>query len=257
MRTATTYRYLLAILAALFVLAACNDKDSPATTPTGTVKLSFSNMVGTAPMALTTQTYTNPAGENYTISKFKYYVTNIEVSNGSAKAVEKDSYHLIDQSIASSQSFNMSLGLNNYTTLSFLLGVDSTRNVSGAQTGVLDPLNDMFWTWNSGYIMAKMEGNSPASAQPNNKVEYHIGGFSGPNSVLKKITLTMPAGKTLDVREGKTSEIKITADFARWWQNPNNITIATLPVCTTPGAPAKQIADNYANMFTLTDVVNN
>lgn len=257
MRTVTTCRYLLGILWMLAITTSCNDKDSPATEVTGTVKLSFSNMVGTAPMALTTQTYTNPTGESYTISKFKYYITNIEVSNGSAKAAEKESYHLIDQSIASSQSFNINIGVNNYTTLSFLLGVDSTRNVSGAQTGALDPLNDMFWTWNSGYIMAKMEGNSPVSTQPLNKVEYHIGGFSGPNNVLKKITLTMPAGKTLDIREGKTSEIKISADFARWWQNPNTITIATLPVCTTPGAQAKQIADNYANMFTLTDLVNN
>lgn len=257
MQTVMNYRNLLGALFILAFTTACNDKDSPAAEATGTVKLSFSNMVGTAPMVLTTQTYTNPTGENYTISKFKYYITNIEVSNGSTKAAEKDSYHLVDQSIASSQSFNISMGVNNYTTVSFLLGVDSTRNVSGAQTGALDPLNDMFWTWNSGYIMAKMEGNSPVSTQPLNKVEYHIGGFSGANNVLKKITLTMPAGKTLDVREGKTSEIKINADFGRWWQNPNNITIATLPVCTTPGAPAKQIADNYANMFTLTDVVNN
>jgi hypothetical protein len=257
MRTANIYRHILGALLILGFNTACNDKDTPATDISGTVKLSFSNVVNTAPMVLNTQTYTNPAGENYTLSKFKYYVTYIEVGNASTKAAEKDSYHLVDQSIASSQSFNISMGVNNYTTFSFLLGVDSTRNVSGAQTGALDPLNDMFWTWNSGYIMAKMEGNSPVSTQPNNKVEYHIGGFSGPNSVLKKITLTMPAGKTLDVREGKTSEIKITADFARWWQNPNNITIAALPVCTTPGVQAKQIADNYANMFTLTDVINN
>ena len=49
----------------------------------------------------------------------------------------------------------------NYNSLSFLLGVDSMHNVSGAQTGALDPANDMFWTWNSGYVMAKMEGASP------------------------------------------------------------------------------------------------
>jgi hypothetical protein len=257
MRLTTLCCNILGALLGMALAASCNDKEAPTAEMTGTVKLSFSNVVNTSPLVLNTQTYTNPAGENYTISKFKYYITNIEVSNGSTKATEKDSYHLVDQSIASSQSFTVNMGVSNYTTLSFLLGVDSTRNVSGAQTGALDPLNDMFWTWNSGYIMAKMEGNSPVSAQPNNKVEYHIGGFKGATSVLKKITLTMPAGKILDVREGKTSEIKITADFARWWQNPNSITIAALPVCTTPGTQAKQIADNYANMFTLTDVVNN
>lgn len=257
MRTVQLFQQIIA--ASLLVTAAigCSNKDEVPTAVTGTVKLSFTNVVNGAPLVLNTTTYTNPAGENYTISKFKYYVTNIEVSNAFSLAKEKESYHLVDQANTASQSFTFDAGVNTYTNISFLLGVDSTRNVSGAQTGALDPLNDMFWTWNSGYIMAKMEGNSPASTQINNKVEYHIGGFAGANSVLKKITLTVPSGKLIDVKEGKTSEIKITADFNTWWQNPNTITIATIPVWMTPGPQSKAIADNYAKMFTLTDVVNN
>ncbi len=69
----------------------------------------------------------------------------------------------------------------------FLLGVDSLHNVSGAQTDALDPAKDMFWTWNTGYVMAKLEGNSPSSALVNNKYEFHVGGFSGKYNVLKKI----------------------------------------------------------------------
>ena len=57
---------------------------------------------------------------------------------------------------------NLYLPEGDYTELQFLLGVDSLHNVSGAQTDDLDPAKDMFWTWNSGYVMAKMEGNSPA-----------------------------------------------------------------------------------------------
>ena len=37
------------------------------------------------------------------------------------------------------------------------LGVDSLRNVTGVQTGALDPAMDMYWTWNTGYVMAKLE----------------------------------------------------------------------------------------------------
>ena len=137
------------------------------------------------------------------------------------------------------------------------MGVDSTRNVSGAQTGALDPLNDMFWTWNSGYIMAKMEGTSPQSNQAGKRIEYHIGGFSGVNNTLKTINLAFPSGKTLIINEGKTSDILVEADFNKWWQTPNDIKITNLPVCTTPGILAKQVADNYSKMFTITDVVNN
>ncbi len=216
-------------------------------------------MVNANPMMLGPTIYTNPFGESFTISKFKYYVSNVRLglSGVATTATEKNSYHLIDQGQPGSLHFSFDAEENSFITLSFLLGVDSTRNVSGAQTGALDPLNDMFWTWNSGYIMAKMEGTSPQSNLVGNRIEYHIGGFSGVNNSLKQIGLLFPAGKKVVIKQGQTSEIMVEADFNKWWQTPNDIKIADLPVCTTPGVLAKKVADNYADMFTVTDVVNN
>lgn len=223
---------------------------------TGTVKVTFKNTVKGNPLVLTTGNYTNGFGEQYSITKFKYYISNVSVNNLDVRSTETESYHLVDESKPASLSFSYSAKEDSYGTLNFLIGVDSLRNVSGAQTGALDPLNDMFWTWNSGYIMAKIEGNSPQSAIVNNKVEYHIGGFSGTNSVLKKLSLSMPAGKALQVREGKTSEIFIEADLDAWWQNPFDLKITVNPAITTPGVTAKQIADNYSKMFVIKDVIN-
>ncbi len=223
----------------------------------GTLKITFVNKVKNNPIGLNTAVHSNPSGEIYTISKLKYYVSNVSLQfSGMAPLVEKDSYHLIDESNAASLSFSFTGKASTYQAINFLLGVDSTRNVSGAQTGALDPLNDMFWTWNSGYIMAKMEGTSPASTQVNNKIEYHIGGFSGSNSVLKNFILAMPAGKPLMVKEGKTTEVIIEANFDKWWQGASTVKIATSPVCVSPGALAKQIADNYINLFIVKDVIN-
>ncbi len=227
------------------------------TAATGTLKITFTNTVKGNPVGLGSTVHTNAFGEQYTITKFKYYVSGVSASPGTAAAAEKESYHLIDESNAASQSFSFSAAVNKYSTLQFLIGVDSTRNVSGAQTGALDPLNDMFWTWNSGYIMAKMEGTSPQSTQVNNKVEYHLGGFSGANSVLRYVTINIAAITPVDIREGKTSEIVIEADFNKWWQNPNDLKITTTPVCNTPGSLAKSIADNYSDMFSLKSVTNN
>ncbi len=239
------------------LLFTCKKSSSTATEPTGTLKLTFINTVKGNAMGMGATVHTNPFGESYTITKFKYYVSNISVSfPGIASAAEKESYHLIDESKAASLSFSFDVKVNKYNLLYFLLGVDSTRNVSGAQTGALDPLNDMFWTWNSGYIMAKMEGTSPQSTQVNNKLEYHIGGFSGANSALRYITLGTPGSTILDIREGKTSEIVIEADFDKWWQLPNDIKIADIPVCNTPGSLAKKVADNYSDMFTVKSVTN-
>jgi hypothetical protein len=248
------FRYFILPLVAFLLLGSCQKS---ITAKTGIVKFTFRNMVSTSPMALVLGVYTNPFGEVYSITRFKYYVSNIHLTGTAGSASEANSYHLVDESIPGSLTFSFETDLNTFSGISFLIGVDSTRNVSGAQTGALDPLNDMFWTWNSGYIMAKMEGTSPQSNQVGNKIEYHIGGFSGVNSALKTVNLPFPAGKSLIINEGKISEISLEADFDKWWQTPNDLMIVNTPVCTTPGSLAKQVADNYSKMFTVTNVVNN
>jgi hypothetical protein len=246
--------YLPFILSSFF-----SGKDnSPATdSPNmGLLKVTFINTVKGNKMQLNNTSYTNPFGEEYTISKFKYYISNIALAFPDGFYKETDSYHLVNENDPASLSFGFTVTANTYHSVMFMLGVDSIKNVSGAQTGALDPLNDMFWTWNTGYVMAKMEGRSPQSKVVNAKVEFHIGGFYGPNNVLKKFQFSFPAGMTLDIREGKTSEIIIEADFDKWWQGPNELKIGDNPVCTTPGELAKKFADNYSRMFTLKNVIN-
>ncbi len=242
------------------LLMACKKKDALNTTAdekTGSVKIIFKNTVKGNPVILNTVAYTNPFTEQYTISTFKYYISNVVINNIDKRAAEKESYHLLNEAQAASLSFSYTAAADIYSTISFMLGVDSIKNISGAQTGALDPINDMFWTWNTGYIMAKLEGSSPQSTVVNNMIEFHIGGFSGANKVLKIITLNLPANKLLNIREGKTSEIFIEADIDKWWQNPNDLKINNNAVCTTPGALAKKVADNYANMFAIKEVTNN
>lgn len=236
-----------------------NIKSNPKITSpqnTGTVKITFINTVKGKPLELNTGKYVNPFGEAYSISKFKYYISQVSLHRGKAVFFEPENFHLVDESNADALHFSFALDAGDYSSLNFLLGVDSLHNVSGAQTGALDPLNDMFWTWNSGYVMAKLEGRSPQSKLVNNKLEFHIGGFMGEHNVLKNITPNFPAGKSLNIQEGKTSEIIIEADIDNWWQQPNNIKIAEHPVCSTPGPLAKKIADNYSKMFTVKEVIN-
>jgi hypothetical protein len=218
------------------------------------VKIIFINNVNGNKIVLNDSTYTNPFGEKYTISKLRYYVTNIELKKANILFKVKNSYHLIDESKTESQLINLTIPEGNYTELQFLLGVDSLRNVSGAQTDDLDPAKDMFWTWNSGYVMAKMEGNSSASKLVNNKFEYHIGGFSGPYNVLKEIHLNFP-GESFNFDEGKSYSIIIDANINTWWQAVHNIKIAEHATITTPGENAKNMSDNYANMFHIEKII--
>ena len=238
----------------IFNIDSKNKTSSPQ--KTGTVAITFVNTVKGKPIELNSGNYINSFGEKYSVSKFKYYISHVSLLKGKAFFWEPENFHLIDESNTDALHFSFDLGTGNYNALNFMLGVDSLHNVSGAQSGALDPLNDMFWTWNNGYVMAKLEGNSLQAKVVNNKFEYHIGGFMGANNVLKNITLNFPPGKNLNVEQGKTSEIIIEADIDAWWQKPNNIKIAAHPVCSSPGVLAKKIADNYSKMFTIKEILN-
>ncbi|MEP6948388.1 MAG: MbnP family protein [Ginsengibacter sp.] len=219
------------------------------------VKLTFVNTIKGSKIVFNDSTYTNSFGEKYVITKLRYYVTNVSLQSVHNSIKEKNSYHLIDESKTESQVINFSIPGGDYTSLQFLLGVDSLHNVSGAQTDDLDPAKDMFWTWNTGYVMAKMEGNSPNSNVVNNKFEFHIGGFSGPYNVLQQVQLNFPE-KTFHFVAGKTYEIIINADINAWWQHPHDIKISEHAVITSPGKLAREISDNYTNMFHIEKIIS-
>jgi hypothetical protein len=217
-------------------------------------KIDFINYAGNQPLVLDS-VYTNCWNESFSVKRLKYYISNIAVQTTSQQwNIEPNSYHLVDESDSGSRAISFYLASGTYTAVSFLIGVDSLKNVSGAQTDALDPLNGMFWTWNSGYIMFKMEGSSPQSASVNNKMEYHIGGFSGIDNVIKKITFRFD-GAPVSVNNKSTSSIIIRADIDKLWKAASGLKITESPVCTVPGALASRIAANYSTMFDVLKIV--
>ncbi len=260
MRTVLHSRwFVLPVLLAAIMISSCQKElrvTQPAATHSLTIK--FRAAADAQPLEFG-NTYTNAWGEQYTPTAFKFYIAQLRLINtdsGTSYNVNQDQYFLVNFDDSGSVELKLKAIPSTYNQIGFLLGVDSIRNVSGAQSGALDPAKGMFWTWNSGYIMAKLEGNSPLSNQTNNKFEYHIGGFSGTDNVLKQLTLSFPLGQDVTLQSGKSSEMIITANANTWFAGPNSLQIGVTPVCTTPGPLAKQIADNYAGMFTITGIVN-
>ena len=208
-----------------------------------TITINFIHAVGTDTLQLD-QEYTNPHAETFSIINLKYYIHNLRFVSGNKTVTLPDTYYLIDERKPDSKQLTVDLPPGNYTAFHFTLGVDSIKNVSGVQTGALDPVFGMFWTWNSGYIMAKFEGKSPVSTAPFTNFTYHIGGFKKDESVIKDISLPLAAGI-------KNNQLTIRADVNKWFSGVNAITIKQTPYCMNPGTLATTIATNYAAMFSV------
>ncbi len=234
-----------------WLLAGCQ-KDITDDTSKATIKLQITHSAGSVPLALHTP-YTNAFGETFTLTKYKYYISNIALTDErDIRRLLPDTYFLVDESNSASKTLFAEAPAGTYKAISFLIGVDSLHNVSGAQAGVLDPIHDMFWTWNTGYIMAKMEGTSPQSNLPNQKIEYHIGGFKGAQSALRTVTFSFPQAYTIEPLKGV--QVNIAADVLKWFDAVRPLSIAAAPTATAPGLLTSQFADNYTTMFTITSV---
>jgi len=244
----------------LLAFAGCKDdkKTDPAPDPAsqkGTVSVQFENYVGSSPLELNSAGYyKNENGDSFKVSRYKYYVSNIVLkTTGGSTYTEAESYHLVDQASLGSLSFDLAnVPAGQYTSLTLMIGVDSLRNVSGAQTGALDPAHGMFWTWNTGYIMAKMEGSSPQVPTSDKLLSFHIGGFSGAYNATYTVELPFP--QTLTVAGGTSGKIKVKSDLLTWFKSPNLVNFATLYSIGSLSAESAKIGENYRNMFTVTGV---
>jgi hypothetical protein len=240
------------LLCLLTLIASCRKADNPSSTPTssGKILLEFANNVGGETLKMDGTWYKNQNNDSFTVSKFNYYISNIKINKADGTSYsETESYHLLQHSLSSSMNITLSnVPAGVYNSISYTIGVDSLRNVSGAQTGALDPTNNMFWSWLSGYIMLKFEGLSPKSKSAGNELAFHIGGFSGTNSVLKTITINFPNAITVN---GDVNHVHLNADVLKLFGTTNNIDFSTISSVTMPGMMAKKISDNYQNMFSI------
>lgn len=190
----------------------------------------------------------NPlTGDSLNFSTFKYYISNIKLKKSDGTWwVQPNSYFLLDLSTGSTPSVQLSgVPTGEYTDISYTLGVDSLRNVSGAQDGALSPSLGMFWSWNSGYIMLKAEGTSP-DAGMGGSFAFHLGGFSGANNVVTTKSHTF-TGNSLSVTGNGHCQIHLSAAPETLWQTSGSVSGTSM--IHMPGAAAKTMADDFYASF--------
>ncbi len=219
------------------------------------VVFNFNALVGTMPLGPTKTWYVNENGDNYTVTKFNYYISNIKITRDDGTVFsEEESYHVIKH-IEGAKSFtahNMPEGV--YKQIEFTIGVDSIRNVSGAQTGALSPDSLMFWGWSTGYIFFKLEGSfQTLNSTPGALYAMHVGGFSGPNNCLRKCSFNLV--NKLILKAGVTPKVFYNVDVNEIFSHPKIIDLNSYFVITG-GVQGKTLADNYMDMFTIDHIEN-
>ena len=255
---------LLSIFCLCLFLASCaNDNVSPITKKGGSVILNIDNVIGNQNLEYDTL-YSIASGEKYTIKKLKYYISNIQFmkSDGSVTTLQQDSsYFLVDESNSASMILSLpQVEIGKYLAIRLMIGVDSAKSMAPLEKrrGVLDMSGlgqDMYWTWNQGYIFFKMEGIYTDFSGKNDDYTYHIGGFGNNGSSLNNIkVITIPLGSTeCEVSEDKKLTINVIADISKVFNGKKEITIVDHPIITFSPFSI-DIADNYSEMMSFSSL---
>ena len=263
---------LLAVVASISC-ASCKKSDEDIIDPnaTNTVSVEFDNRMGDQKLILGTTPYKNGSGEDFTVTTFNYFISNISLKKDDG-TVHKfpNQYFLVRQADAKSQVIQLKdVPSGNYSEMTFTVGVDSLKSISPVteRVGVLDVTSygddGMYWSWNSGYLFMKLEGTSaavPATANIDHKFWLHVGGYGGGwNGGVKTVnnlrTVTLPITSNATVRGTIAPVIHVVVDARNVFDGPNKISLATTNSVHNPAA-ATPIADNYKTMFVVDHVHN-
>ena len=202
------------------------------------------------------RSFTLNNGQVITPSEFRYYISNIQLQKiDGSWWTEEESYHIVDASMQNPTIELKEVPEGRFVGIKYLIGVDSTRNVSGVQEGALAPSNSMFWSWNTGYIFVKSEGTSTAVQGENQEYRYHIGGFRTPNSGIRENQFSF--GRELMVRREGSPSVHFHIYPHKFYEGPGiNIDLSTMARLHMVGENSRRIADNYAKMIEFDHIHN-
>ncbi|MGK0386955.1 MAG: hypothetical protein ACI849_001574 [Patiriisocius sp.] len=162
-------------------------------------ELIFNFVYHKTPLALDTF-YKISEKDSLSIQQIKLYISDITFLKDGKKTGETlEKYHVLDAQNNLHYKTPYKIKRNGFDTVSFTIGLDAETQKKGIQGGVLDPINGMYWTWQSGFINFKLEGTSSLCTTRKNNFQFHIGGYKEPFQTSRKVSLVCTNSENLNI----------------------------------------------------------
>ena len=212
----------LSFITAVLFITACRTKEKPVVPvtpvlPVGHMDVTFNNQMGGKPISFSTMTNINAVGDTYSVNTLKYYITSFSLIKSDSTKVNYPIYKLINARDSSTCVLNLDTIPNgDYVIARFNLGLDSSHNYTGLQTGDLDPSMGMFWDWNTGYKFFIHEGFFLDSNSATNLLLYHY----ATTPFMITIDIAIPSAIKIN---GNSRKLQINLDLKTLYSYPNII----------------------------------
>jgi hypothetical protein len=138
------------------------------------------------------QVYLTENNDSISFSTLKMYFSDFRFREKlSGGITEIDTLIFYDLADSSTHVFFKNLEISNYDDVSFTLGLDSSKNVSGELENAYDPLLGMYWAWNTGYANLKLAGKSSLVLTKTHDFEFHLGGYRFPYASAQQVQVDL------------------------------------------------------------------
>ena len=200
------------------VFTSC-EKDKPIATD---ITINFTHTVDGSDLITNSMIYTNEAGEDYNVQTLKYLISDITLHAENGSSIQLDKVHFINIFDESTFSFTYNnVPNNNYTSISFDMGLDTTKNISNLYVNE-NYHAAMAWPdmMGGGYHYMKLEGDFNDSLSG---YGTHTGGTMGMDYSFNNIDdisliVTNDLGNV---------DVNINMEINNWYKTPNQIEFST------------------------------
>ena len=219
-------RIIVFVVLGLSLFSSCK-KDAQIIEPepevtTGTIEIRFNPTINGSTFQMN-QEFIGPNNLKMRYEAFKFYLSQIQLSNGPSILGTKD-VALIDFSL-SDNSFTFEANEGVINQINF--GVGLTKELNGTNnpnfTPSIYPINHplsiykgMYWTWASGYIFSLMEGRIDTSASQNQNPDYSFFYHAGLDTLYSSYSIS---GFNAAVIKGQKTTIDLKIELNDVFRN--------------------------------------
>lgn len=186
--------------------------------------------------------FRNAAGEDYSVNRLEFYISNVVLYGSSGNVTFNDVYYL-NADDARFKGFTLrNVPKGDYSGIGFLFGLDSVRNVPGGLPPNIEN-NAMFWPvqMGGGYHFMKFEGHFRDTGGMSG-FAIHLG--RNGNTVAETLPLSFAVS-------AQTHRMQLSMDVNEWMEDPSVYSFVQDGKYTMSSDPLmKKIAGNGKDVFT-------
>ena len=226
---------IIFVFIAFITMLGCKKEQTTSTLDSGKIVLKFVHYVDGQPLVKDTMKYVNAAGNVYSVSDLKYFISDVILhkTNGLNLLIYKNKdIQYVDEAVPQTTTWNVldDIYAGDYDLISFTFGIDKEKNINFRF--VNPPEVNMAWPdmMGGGYHYMMLNGFWKDNSNQKTPFNCHMGigqTYSGINNTgmvtgfIQNFFNVRLKNSGFSIHKGETKEIQIIMNIDSWFKTPH------------------------------------